>query len=106
MLIIFWMNSRQQHPLWWWIVWLGGFLFILAVVIALSDKGEARTLAWICIGISTLFDGISLLVMALKIKNSSSAQIELISQSAENEIWQWDVIITETVISNDPNSQS
>lgn len=106
MLIIFWMNIKQQQPLWWWIVWLWGFLFILAIVIALSDKTEARTLAWICIGISTLFDGISLLVMALKIKNTSSVQVELISQSAQNEIWQWDVVITETIISNDTNSQT
>ena len=106
MLIIFWMNIKQQQPLWWWIVWLWGFLFILAIVIAFSDKTEARTLAWICIGISTLFDGISLLVMALKIKNTSSVQVELISQSAQNEIWQWDVVITETIISNDTNSQT
>lgn len=105
-LIIFWINSKQQQPMWWWIVWLWALLFILAIVIAVSDKSEARTLAWICIGISTLFDGISLLIMALKLKNSSSVQVELISQSAQNEIWQWEVVITETVVSNNPDSQS
>ena len=106
MLIIFWINNKEQQPLWWWIVWLWIFLFILAIVIAVSDKSEARTLAWICIWISTLFDGISLLLMAIKIKNSSSLQVQLISQSSQNEIWQWDVLITETVITNDPNTQS
>lgn len=106
MLIIFWINSKEQQPLWWWIVWLWIFLFVLAIIIAVSDKSEARTLAWICIWISTLFDGISLLLMALKIKNSSSLQAQLISQSSQNEIWQWEVVITETVITNDPNIQS
>ena len=96
-LIIFWMNSKEQQPLWWWIVSLWALLFILAIVIATSNKGEARNLAWVCIGISTLFDGISLLVMALKIKDSSSVQVELISQANQNEISQWDVVITESV---------
>ena len=100
-LVIFWVNSKGQNPLWWWIVSLWALLFILAIVIAASDKGEARSLAWVCIGISTLFDGISLLVMALKIKNSSSVQVELISQANQNEISQWDVVITEVnIVSN------
>lgn len=99
--MIFWVNSKGQNPLWWWIVSLWALLFILAIVIAASDKGEARSLAWVCIGISTLFDGISLLVMALKIKNSSSVQVELISQANQNEISQWDVVITEVnIVSN------
>ena len=88
MLIIFWINNKQQQPLWWWIVWLWALLLILALIIAFSDKSEARSLAWVCIGISTLFDGISLLVMALKIKNSSSVQVELINQANQNEIAQ------------------
>ena len=88
-----------------WIIWLWALLFILAIVIAVSDKGEARTLAWICIGISTLFDGISLLIMALKIKNTSSLQIQIINQTDQNEISQWNVIITETVITNNPGIQ-
>ena len=69
MLIIFGLNNKETQSLRWWIVWLWWFLFILAIVIAVSDKSEARTLAWICIGISTVIDGISLLVAALKLKN-------------------------------------
>lgn len=97
MLVIYWMNSKQTQPLWWLIVWLWWLLFILAIIIALSDKSEARTLAWICIGISTLFDGISMLVMALKIKDSPSLQVQIINQSNQNEISQWEVVITEEI---------
>ncbi len=97
MLIIFWINNKQQ-PLWWLILWLWALLFILALVIAFSDKWEARTLAWICIWISTLFDGISLLIMALKIKNVTSSQTQLLDNLSQNEIGQWDVIITETTV--------
>ena len=103
-LIVFWVNSKEQQPLWWWIVSLWVLLFILAIIIAVSDKSEARSLAWVCIGISTLFDGISLLIMALKIKNNSSVQVELISQAHQSEISQWDVVITETVITKDSDS--
>lgn len=104
MLIIFWINSKDQQPLWWWIIWLWALLFILAIIIAVSDKSEARTLAWVCIWISTLFDGISLLMMALKIKNVSSIQKELIGQADQNEIAQWEIIITETIITNNSDS--
>jgi uncharacterized membrane protein HdeD (DUF308 family) len=97
MLVIYWLNSKQQQPLWWWIVWLWGFLFILAIIIAVSDKSEARTVAWICIGISTLFDGISMLVMALKIKEATSVQAQLINQAGQNEISQWEIIITQQI---------
>jgi hypothetical protein len=61
-------------------------------------------LVWIFIGISILFDGFSLLFFALKWNNS--AQIQVITQSTQDEIAQWDVIITETVITNDSDSQS
>ena len=71
-----------------------GLLFILAIMIALSDKTEAKTLAWICIGISTIFDGISMLMMALKIKNTTLLQMEIINQTTQNEISQWEIIIT------------
>ena len=43
--------------------------------------------------ISTVIDGIYLLVMALKIRKLSAMQIELISQAGENEIGQWDVVV-------------
>lgn len=94
MLVIYWMNSKEQQPLWRLIIGLWGLLFALAIIIAVSDKSEARTLAWICIGISTLFDGISMLIMALKIKDAPSVQVQLINQAGQNEISQWEVIIT------------
>ena len=100
MLIIFWINNKEHHPLWWWIVWLWALLFILAIIIAVSDKGEARTLAWICIWISTLFDGISLLVAALAIKKNSTVQTQLLDDLAQNEIGQWEVVITTVSIDN------
>ena len=73
-------------------------MFVLAIVIAVSDKSEARTLAWICIWISTVIDGISLLVAALKLKNTSSLQAQIIDQANQNEIGQWDVVVSETVL--------
>ena len=91
--IIYWTNNKQQ-PLWRLIIWLWGLLFILAIMIALSDKTEAKTLAWICIGISTIFDGISMLVMAQKIKDAPSLQVQIISQASQSEISQWEIIIT------------
>lgn len=100
MLIIFWINSKEQHPLWWWIVWLWWLLFILAIIIICVPKSESRTWAWICIGISTLFDGISLLVAALAIKNNSAVQTQLLDDLAQNEIGQWDVVITTVSIDN------
>lgn len=94
MLIIFWITSKEKHPLWWWIVWLWWLLFILAIIIICVPKSESRTLAWVCIWISTVFDGISLLVMALKIKNNSAVQTQLLDDLAQNEIGQWDIVIT------------
>ena len=61
-------------------------------------------LVWIFIGISILFDGFSLLFFALKW--NSSAQMQVITQTSQDEIAQWDVVITETVITNDSDSQS
>lgn len=100
MLIIFWINSKEQHPLWWWIVWLWWLLFILAIIIICVPKSESRTWAWVCIWISTLFDGISLLVAALAIKNNSAVQTQLLDDLAQNEIGQWDVVITTVSIDN------
>ena len=98
MLIIFGVNNKETQSLRWGIVWLWWFLFVLAIVIAVSDKSEVRTLAWICIGISTVIDGISLLVAALKLKNVNSLQAQIVDQANQNEIGQWDVVVTETVI--------
>lgn len=94
MLIIFWLNNKGTHSLRWGIIWLWWLLFILAIVIAVSDKSEARTLAWICIGISTIFDGFSLLVAALKLRNVNSIQAQIVNQANQNEISQWDIVIT------------
>ena len=76
-------------------------MFILAIVIAVSDKSEARTLAWICIGISTVIDGISLLVAAIKLRNVNSLQAQIVDQANKNEISQWDIVIT-----NDDNNMN
>ena len=101
MLIIFWLNNKGTQSLRWWIVWLWWLLFILAIVIAVSDKSEARTLAWICIGISTVIDGISLLVAAIKLRNVNSLQAQIVDQANKNEISQWDIVIT-----NDDNNMN
>ena len=100
------MNNKETQSLRWGIVWLWWLLFILAIVIAVSDKNEARTLAWICIGISTVIDGISLLVAALKLNNINSLQSQVVNQANQNEISQWDIIVTETVVDNQTDNDS
>ena len=105
MLIFFSISNKESMQWRWAILWLWILLFILAIVIAFSDKGEARSLAWICIWISTLIDGISLLVFALKIKNNPSVQTEVIAQADQNEIAQWDVVITETTVVTQATTQ-
>ena len=107
MLIVFGLNNRGKQPLRWWIIWLWCLLFILAIIIICVPKSESRTWAWVCIWISTLFDGISLLIAALKLKNVSSLQAQLINQANQNEISQWDVVITATTvtISTDSDNQ-
>lgn len=75
-------------------------------MIAISDKSEARSLAWVCIWISTVLDGISLLVIALKVKDNPSLQSELINQAHQNEIAQWDVVVTETVVITSSNPEN
>ena len=106
MLIIFWINNKDQQPFWWWIVWLWWLLFVLAIIIICVPKSESRSLAWICIWISTVLDGISLLVFALKVKDNPSLQSELINQADQNEIAQWDIVITQTVITSNNNSNN
>jgi len=106
MLIVFGIMNKERQPLRWAIAWLWGLLFILAIVIAASDKHEARTLAWVCIWISTILDGISLLAFALKVKNNPSAQAELVSQADQNEIAQWNIVITETTVTTQVEPQS
>jgi uncharacterized membrane protein len=106
LLIVFGIMNKENQPMRWAIAWLWALLFILAIVIAASDKNDARTLAWICIWISTILDGISLLAFALKVKNNPSAQAELVSQADQNEIAQWNVVITETTVTTQVEPQS
>ena len=79
-------------------------LVILAIVIAASSRAMAD-FVWICIWISIIFDWISLLFFSLRWWNAQVLQTQIISQADENEIAQWDVVITETVITNDPSAQ-
>ena len=102
MLIFFGIQNKETMPLWWWISTLGWILVFLAILTAISSASMAN-LVWICIGISIIFDWLSLLFFAVRWGNSVQAQI--ITQASQNEIWQWEVVITETIITNDPNSQ-
>lgn len=102
MLMFFGIQNKNTMSLWWGISALGVILIILAILTAISSAKMAK-LVWICIGISIIFDWISLLFFAIRWWNSLQTQI--ITQASQNEIWQWDVIITETIITNDPNSQ-
>ena len=90
--------NKENQPMRWAIAWLWLLLFILAIVIAASDKNDARTLAWVCIWISTILDGISLLAFAIKVKNNPWYQAELVNQADQNEIAQGDVIISQTTV--------
>jgi uncharacterized membrane protein HdeD (DUF308 family) len=105
MLIFFWMQNRENMPLWWWICIIGIVLIVLSIVTFVSSAGMAN-LVWICIGISIIFDWLSLLFFSLKWGNVQVIQTQVISDANNNEIAQWDVVITETVITNDPNNQS
>ena len=106
MLIIFGLNNKETQPLRWAILGLWWLLFVLAIVIICVPKSESRTWAWVCIWISTVIDGISLLVAALKLKNANSLQAQIVDQANQNEISQWDVVVTETiVISQDQDNQ-
>ena len=91
-------------PLWWWICIIGIVLIVLSIVTFVSSAWMAN-LVWICIGISIIFDWLSLLFFSLKWGNTQVVQAEIISQADNNEIAQWDVVITETVITNTPDNQ-
>ena len=104
MLIFFWMQNRENMPLWWWICIIGIVLIILSIVTFVSSAWMAN-LVWICIGISIIFDWLSLLFFSLKWGNTQVIQTQIISEADGNEIAQWDVVVTETVITNTPDSQ-
>lgn len=78
-------------------------------MIAASNKTAwgVRIFAGRCIGISIIIDGISLLLFALKWGNMQTTQAQIITQANENEIAQWDVVVTtETVvITNTPDTE-
>lgn len=103
MLIIFWLGNKKSQPLRWAIVWLWWLLFVLAIIIICVPKSESRIWAWICIWISTVLDGISLLVAALRLKNNPSLQNQIIDQANQNEISQWNVVISETTVTIQTN---
>ncbi len=102
MLIFFWIQNKNTTSLWWWISALGCILVLLAILTAISSAAMAN-LVWIFIGISIIFDGLSLLFFA--IKWDGSMQTQIITQSTQNEIAQWDIIITKTVINDDSNNK-
>lgn len=89
--------NKENQPMRWAIAWLWLLLFILAIVI-ITDRNDAKAIAWICIWISTILDGISLISFAIKVKNNPSIQDELVNQADQNEIAQWNVVISQTTI--------
>jgi uncharacterized membrane protein HdeD (DUF308 family) len=105
MLIFFWMQNRENMPLWWGICVIGIILIVLSIITFVSSAWMAN-LVWICIGISIIFDWLSLLFFSLKWGNTQVIQTQIISEADGNEIAQWDVVITETVITNNPDSQN
>ena len=109
MLAVYAIQKKDELPLRWGILLLWWLLLMLAIMIAVSNKtaGGVRDFAGRCIGITIIIDGISLLLFALKWGNIQTAQAQIITQANENEIAQWDVVITtETVVvTNDTDSE-
>ena len=106
MLIFFSIQNKETQTFWWAIMLLWWILVFLAIMTAVSKN--ATNFAWVCIWISIIFDGISLLFFALRWGNVQTTQAQIITQAEQNEIAQWDVVVTtETVvISNNPNSEN
>jgi len=102
MLMFFGIQNKDTHPLRWWILLLGLILTILAITTMVSSWATAN-LVGICIWISFIFDGISLLFFSLRWGGAQTVQAQIISQADENEIAQWDVVITETVATKNHN---
>lgn len=92
-----WIQNKNVQKRWllevvvWWL------LLVLAILTAFNTW-EAARFAWVCIGISIIFDWIALCIFAFRIKNADSIQAQIITQSSQNEIGQWDVVVEETVI--------
>lgn len=93
MLIFFWIQNKNTTSSWWLISILWCVLVLLAILTVVSATAMAN-FVWIFIGISIIFDGLSLLFFAFKWNISTQTQI--ITQSTQNEIAQWDIVIPET----------
>ncbi len=104
-LIFFGIANKKNQPFRRAILWLWILLFILWIVIMVSPKSEARTLAWICIWISTILDWVVLLIFSFRVKDNPSLQREIINQADQNEISQWNVVITKTTVVAQVESQ-
>ena len=104
MLIFYGIQNKEVQKFWRAILLLWGILVFLAIMTAVSFK-DAADFAWVCIGISIIFDGISLLFFAIRGWNVQTAQSQIITEANQNEIAQWDVVVTnETiVITNNPD---
>ena len=95
-LIFFWIQNKEATPLWWWISILWWILVILSIITAISSSIMVN-LVWICIWISIIFDWLSLLFFAIKWSGKQSTQVQIITQANQNEISQWEVVITEEI---------
>lgn len=106
MLIFFGIQNKEVQPFRWWILWLWGILVLLAIMTAVSKN--ATNFAGVCIWISIIFDGISLLFFTLRWNNTQTVQAQIITEANENEIAQWDVVVSSetVVITNNPNPES
>ena len=109
MLAAYALQKKSELPLRWGILLLWWLLLLLAIMIAVSNKAadNVRNFAGICIGISIIIDGVSLLLFALKWGNLQTTQAQIITQANENEIAQWDVVVTSetVVITNNTNPE-
>ena len=104
-LIFFSLSNKNTQKFWWAILWLWILLLILWIVIIFSSTSEARNLAWICIWISTVLDWVILLIFSFRVKDNPWLQAEILKKSEENEIAQWNVVITETTVVTEVNTQ-
>ena len=102
-LIYYSITNREEQKFWRWILTLWILLIILFFVIAFSDKSDAKTVAWICIWISTVFDWLCLLFLSFRANDDPSLQDKILQQANQNEIAQWNSTETnQTVATSQP----
>ena len=87
-LIYYSLTNREEQKFWRWILTLWILLIILFFVIAFSDKSDAKTVAWICIWISTVFDWLCLLILSFRANEDPTLQDQILQQANQNEIAQ------------------